>query len=351
MSTAVQEQAVELGTPWLEVRDLKVRYTAADGPVHAVTGVDLTAARGEVLGVVGESGCGKSSLAKAVVGLLPGNAEVTGGSVRVGTRELADATPARWRELRRSELAYMPQHSAAALDPLRRVERQFADVLRAAQSLRGGRGRVSGAEVRSTAEELLTAAGLRDVPRVLRAYPHELSGGMAQRVALCIALARRPSVLVADEPTSGLDLTVLRKVMDLLRERCRTEGMTVVMVTHNIGAVAQYCSRVAVMYGGAVVESGPVGAVLTAPRHPYTQALLGALPRRGEPLSLLPGVARVSRDGAPGCPFRHRCPVAGEQPEIGNACAAEPTVLRAVTEDHAVAGLCAQAAAEEREAS
>ncbi|MEV1294204.1 ABC transporter ATP-binding protein [Pseudonocardia sp. NPDC049635] len=339
MSTA------EIGSPWLEIRDLRVRYDAADGPVHAVVGVDLTVARGEVLGVVGESGCGKSSLARAVVGLLPGNAAVTGGRVRVGAHDLSAASPARWRELRRTELAYMPQHSAAALDPLRRVGRQFADVLRAAN------GRVSADEVHRVSSELLEAAGLRDVPRVLRAYPHELSGGMAQRIALCVALARRPSVLVADEPTSGLDLTVLRKVMEMLRQRCRSEGMAVVMVTHNIGAVAQYCNRVAVMYGGAVVESGPVSSVLGDPRHPYTRALLGALPRRGEPLALLPGVARVSRDGAPGCPFRHRCPVGAADPGLGEGCANEPTTLRMVADDHAVAGLCAHGDALEREAS
>lgn len=268
----------------LRVRDLRVDYAARTGVVHAVAGVDLEVDAGEVLGIVGESGSGKSSMARTIVGLLPPVATVHAGSVEfTGTSgepvDLVRAGAAQWRTLRRRDVAFMPQACAAALDPLRRIGRQLVDVLRLAHP------EMTRDTARTTAAELLEGAGLRDVERVLRRFPHELSGGMAQRVALCLVLARRPRLLVADEPTSGLDVRVLRQVMDLLIARCTADGTATVLVTHNIGVVAQYCTKVAVVYGGEVVESGAAGAVLGDPQHAYTRALLGAVPRRGEPLA------------------------------------------------------------------
>jgi len=272
-----------MSEPLLDVRNLRVEYASPTGTVHAVgtpeDPVSLQVHAGEVLGIVGESGSGKSSFARTVVGLLPPVASVRSGQVLLQGSDLLTASPGTWRTLRRRDVAFMPQACAAALDPLRRVERQLVDVLRLAHP------EMSKPSARGLAGELLEGVGIRNVAEVLQRFPHQLSGGMAQRVALCLVLARRPKLLVADEPTSGLDVRVLRQTMDLLVERCAADRTGVVLVTHNIGVVAQYCTQVAVVYRGVVVEKGPAAEVLRNPTHEYTRALLGAVPRRGRPLA------------------------------------------------------------------
>jgi peptide/nickel transport system ATP-binding protein len=316
-------------TPMLQVSGLHVRY----GDVHAVNGVDLTVGRGEVLGIVGESGCGKSSVARAIVGLLPPVARITDGSALLDGHEVLARSEKDLQDLRRRRIAFMPQHSSAALFPLHQVRRQFADAIRLSTGARRRPGRV---EVDQVAGDLLSAVGIRDVGRVLDMYPHQLSGGMAQRVALCVVLARGPELLIADEPTSGLDLSVLRQVMDLVARRCSDMSMTAVLVTHNIGVVAQYCTEVAVMYGGTIVESGTVEQVLADPLHPYTRGLLGALPQRGKPLALMPGSAAVLRAPLTTCAFWHRCPV-----RSGSRCETERPLLIDRGDGHRVASFCA----------
>ncbi|MER5740069.1 ABC transporter ATP-binding protein, partial [Streptomyces sp. NPDC002262] len=256
----------------LAVRNLTITYGTRAGPVPAVRGVDLTVRPGEVLALVGESGSGKSTTAHAVLGLLPPGARVDGGTIRYAGTDLAAADESVLRAHRGRAIGLVPQDPAVSLNPVQRVGTQVAEVL-LLHGLAPDRD-----TARARAAELLGEAGL-DRPRErARQYPHELSGGMRQRVLIAIALAARPRLLVADEPTSALDVTVQRTVLDHLDTLIRTSGTAVLLITHDLGVAADRAGRVAVMARGRVVETGPTQEVLASPRHPYTQALLAAAP-------------------------------------------------------------------------
>ena len=238
--------------------------------------VSLELARGEVRGLVGESGAGKSTIAKAVLGILPRTVRVTAGRVLFDGRDLLATPPRTLREIVGSEIALIPQDPQTALNPGRRIEAQLTDGLR----LRRG---LDGRAAHERALALLDEVHIRDPRRVLRCYPHELSGGMRQRVLIAAAFALEPRLVVADEPTTALDVTVQKQILRLIRRMQEAHGTAVLFVTHDLGVVAQICDSVTLLYGGAVVEQGATAEILARPRHAYTRALLEASPRYDRP--------------------------------------------------------------------
>ncbi|MEA2384901.1 MAG: peptide/nickel transport system ATP-binding protein ddpF [Solirubrobacteraceae bacterium] len=250
----------------LEIRDLTVRY----GDKVAVRGANLTVERGDVLGLVGESGSGKTTLGTTVLGLLPDSAEVS-GDVRFEGRDLRALPGREGRKLRGAEIAAVFQNPATALDPAYTVGDQIGEVFRAHR-------RISRREARAEAMRLLQAVGIPAPEQRMKAYPHELSGGMNQRVAIAIAIALDPTLLIADEPTSALDVTVQAQILRLLRVLIAEHAGAVILVSHDLGVVAQLSTRVAVMYDGEIVEQAPVRELFARPRHDYTRHLLRSLP-------------------------------------------------------------------------
>jgi peptide/nickel transport system permease protein len=287
----------------LQVRDLSV---SVDDGSDLVTGVSFAVGRGRVLGLVGESGCGKTMTARSLLGLLPEGVSVSGGSILWQGRELAGLSERELGSVRGREIAMISQEPMVALDPMFSIAYQLTGPIR---RFRGaGRG-----EARRIAAELLGQVGIVDAERVLTSYPHQLSGGMAQRVCIALALTGQPQLLVADEPTTALDVTVQAEILSLLRALVRDTGLSVVVVSHDLGVVADICDDVAVMYAGAVVESGAAATVLEHPAHPYTMALLGANPHvpEGEPvperLASIPGTVPPPGTWPTGCRFASRC--------------------------------------------
>ncbi len=289
--------------PLLEVRDLRVEYDGPDGPLRAVDGVSLALEKGETYALVGESGCGKSALAFSVIRLVePGR--IVGGEVRFEGRDLLALTERQMCRYRGARIGLVFQEAAAALNPVMRIGAQVSESLRVHR-------RIDRKTARAEAERLLRLVRLPDPERQAGAYPHELSGGMKQRVMLAIALSCSPSLLIADEPTTALDVTVQAQILELLR-RLRDElELTVLLITHDLGVVAENADRVGVMYAGRLVEEAPVGPLFHAPLHPYTRGLLAAMPGTvaggGRRLATLPG--QVPDPVAPpsGCRFHPRC--------------------------------------------
>ena len=281
----------------LRVRELSVRI----GPVAAVSGISFDIAPGEFVGVVGESGSGKSVTARAILGLLPRHAEVR-GSITLGDEEITTAPPRRLREIRGGEIGLVFQDALAALDPVRTVGDQLVEALRAHRP-------VTRAQARSRAAELLAEVRIPDPVACLDRYPHQLSGGMRQRVVIASALIADPSLVIADEPTTALDVTVQKQVLDLLTDVCERRGASVLLITHDLGVVAQTCSRVAVFYGGLLVEEADTLTLFEHPRHPYTRALLRSLPKLGvdAPFEAIPGQPAQIKGRLSACPFAPRC--------------------------------------------
>jgi peptide/nickel transport system ATP-binding protein len=256
---------------------------------------------GESVGLVGESGCGKSTLGRAVMGILPPVAEPAGRVMLAGIDLTADGEA--WRRARGDELSLVFQDPATRLDPLQRIESHFVELIRA------HRPGTSKAEAARLGLEALAAVGVP--PSRARQYPHEFSGGMRQRIMIALAVVLEPHVLIADEPTTSLDVLVEAQILDLLTDLRRRLGLAVVLITHNLGIVAETCDRVAVMYAGRIVEEGPVAEVFAAPRHPYTQALLSAvITLETEAPAAVPGAPPDLAGPLPGCPFAPRCPLA-----------------------------------------
>ena len=295
-------------TELLSVQDLRVALPSAGGPVEALRGVSFTLGAGQTLGLIGESGCGKSMTALALMGLQPEAATVR-GSIRFEGQELAGAPERRWCALRGARIGMVFQEPMTALNPLHTVGRQIAEPLRLHRGL-------SAAAARAEALRLLERVQLTQAARRLDAYPHQLSGGQRQRVVIAIALACRPALLIADEPTTALDATVQREVLDLLSTLVRDDGMALLLVSHDLAMVAERVQRLMVMYAGRVVEQGTADAVFAHPAHPYTQGLLAARPRLGLPrgtrLPTIPGRVPELHAMPPGCAFAERCPRAGD---------------------------------------
>jgi peptide/nickel transport system ATP-binding protein len=287
----------------VEISGLGLEYVVTNGVVRALDGADLTVAAHTTLGVVGESGSGKSTLGLAIGRLLPATARRTEGSLRIDGQSVFDLGKHALRELRRERLGFVFQNPMTTLDPTMNVRRQLA---RANPELNRG-DRIG---------DLLSEVGLPDVRRVARSFPHELSGGMAQRVAIALAVARRPALLIADEPTSALDATVREDVLRVLIGLKYRLGTSIMLLSHDLRMITAHCETVAVMYGGRVVEFGPSTVIFERPRHPYTKALLRAAPgheRYGERLNPIPGAPPFLHAAANGCAFAPRCSFAREQ--------------------------------------
>lgn len=291
----------------LGVRNLSV---GVDNGVSLVTDVSFNVQPGTVLGLVGESGCGKTMTALSLLGLLPSGVSVTGGQILWNGKNLAATTEKGMESIRGREIALISQEPMRALDPMFTVGYQLTATIR---RLRG----MGKADARKEAQALLEKVGIVDAARILKTYPHQISGGMAQRVAIAMALSGQPKLLVADEPTTALDVTVQAEILSLLRALVKDTGMSVVMVTHDLGVVADICDQVAVMYAGQVVENGKTAAILDDPRHPYTLALLAADPHANhgddmpERLATISGQVPQPKDWPTGCRFAARCQFAG----------------------------------------
>jgi peptide/nickel transport system ATP-binding protein len=336
----------------LSVRDVTVRFATEDGPVHAVDRVSFDVKRGEVLAIVGESGCGKSVTTMSLLGLLPETATVEGSATFNGGTELVGASEGDLRRIRGREISFVFQDPMTSLNPVFTVGRQVGEVLRRHLKM-------SKSEARERTLELLDLVGIPSPERRIDEYPHQLSGGMRQRVMIAMAIACEPKVLIADEPTTALDVTIQAAVLDVLRELRERLGMAIVLITHDLGVVADVADRVVIMYAGQKVEEAPVAELFAHPQHPYTIGLLGAAPRtaassvvaetarhgngngssrradgekpRRRRLVEIPG--RVPSLHAPPdhCPFADRCPRADERTR------SEVPPLEAVRPGHLVA--------------
>ena len=288
----------------LTVRGLSVAYGNGPARVEALRRIDLDLFAGEAVGVLGESGSGKSSLCLALLGILPPGGRVTAGAARLGGVDLLGSPEATLRRLRGDDIAMVAQEPGLALSPFLRVGDQIADVVRAHRPVASRR------RLEREVLEMLAAVRLPDPERVRRAYPHQLSGGERQRAVIAQALVCRPRVLLADEPTASLDSIVQAELVDLLRRLQRERGLALLFVGHDPALLGELCDRLLVIYGGRIVESGSRDDLLLRPRHPYTRSLLGSIAaagRRGEPLAEVPGEPLAAGAPAPGCPFEPRC--------------------------------------------
>ncbi|MYW91694.1 dipeptide/oligopeptide/nickel ABC transporter permease/ATP-binding protein [Amycolatopsis rubida] len=293
-------------TALLAVRDLTVGLPGQDGFTTAVDRLSIDLHPGETVGLVGESGCGKSLTGRGILDLLPAGARILGGGVWFDGTDLSALDGKGWQEFRGSRIALIAQDPMNGLDPTAPVGKQVDELVRR----HTGR---TGRAVRARTLELLADVRLPEPETVAAKYPHQLSGGMAQRVLIASALAGSPELLIADEPTTALDVTVQAEILRLLKDVQRANGMAVLLISHDLGVIAEVCDRAYVMYAGQIAESGAVAELFESPRHPYTAGLLGALPRRGtprQPLTTIPGTVPEPGNWPPGCHFRQRCPLA-----------------------------------------
>ena len=309
----------------LSVRDLRVAYRVGSNDVMAVDGASFDVPKGAIVGLVGESGCGKSTLVRALTRVMARSARIAGGEAVFDGTELMGLPEKDMNRLRWREMAFIPQSAMNSLDPVYTVERQLHEVLIS-------RGGLSRSAASARAEELFDMVGIE--PQRLRDYPHQFSGGMRQRVAIALALALEPKLVIADEPVTALDVIVQRQILDQLKDLQERLGISVILVTHDISVVAYTCDRMVVMYAGRITESGTTATVLTAPYHPYTMGLYNAFPDLAAATGVLTPI-----EGAPpnlmhpphGCRFAPRCPFAQ------NLCRNDDPILMAIEEEHLAA--------------
>ncbi len=291
--------------PILDVRGLETVFRTRGGEVHAVNSVSFTLKPGELLGVVGESGSGKSVTMMSLIGLLPSPpADVRGGQVLFQGRDLLQLRESELRAIRGSDIGFIFQDPMTSLNPVFNVGFQIMEPLRKHMGM-------NRAQAAARALALMDLVGIPDAKRRLKDYPHQFSGGMRQRVMIAIALACDPKVLIADEPTTALDVTIQAQILELIRDLRRKLGMAIVWITHDLGVIAGIADRVMVMYGGQIVEHGPVKELFANPQHPYTRALLETIPRlaghRSAKLKVIEGQPPIMADPPSSCPFRARC--------------------------------------------
>ena len=291
----------------LEVRNLTTNFHIGVGCVQAVRNVSFHLDAGESLGIVGESGSGKSVTMMSIMGLLPDYADVTADSIRFGDREMTKMSVGEFRKVRGNEIGMIFQDPMTSLNPLYTVENQIAEPLRIHRGM-------SKAEARKAALELLKRVEIPNPEARLKQYPHELSGGMRQRVMIAAAIACQPKLVIADEPTTALDVTIQAQVLDLLNHLKESSNASIIMITHDLGVIASMCSRILVMYGGIICEQGTVREIFYEPRHPYTWGLLRSIPkmteRKDEKLIPINGTPPDMLCPPKGCPFAPRCPYA-----------------------------------------
>jgi oligopeptide/dipeptide ABC transporter ATP-binding protein len=311
--------------PLLTIDDLRVEIGQGDGAVHAVRGASLAVARGVRLGVIGESGSGKTMTALSVLRLLPPGGRIRGGSITCRGRDLLALDDEQMRAVRGKEIAMIFQNAQASLNPLVPVGRQIADVYRYHE-------RVSSRAAWQKAVAMLDAMGIPDPERRARAYPHQYSGGMAQRAMVAVALVCSPQVLIADEPTTGLDLTIQAQVLDLLRDHVQESGAALLLISHDLAVIAELCTDVVVMYAGEVMEAGRLDDVFAVPRHPYTRALVECFTTvTDHHLPYIAGRVPDLRSPLDGCAFASRCPLAQA------ICREQRPALREITPGHRAA--------------
>jgi len=289
--------------PVLEVDTLCTSFMTAGGEIKALRDVSFSVSRGEILGLVGESGSGKSLTGFSINGLLSPPGEVVGGHIRLHGQDISTLSAEQMRQLRGRRIAMIFQDPMMTLNPVLRIETQMRDALRAHETL-------TKAEARMRALEALDEVGIPAPAERLRNYPHQLSGGMRQRVAIAIALLHKPDLIIADEPTTALDVTIQGQILALAQTLCKERGTALIWITHDLAVVAGIADRIAVMYAGRVVEIGDVDALLDDPAHPYTAGLIGSVPARGNrgtPLRQIPGRMPALTDLPPGCAFAPRC--------------------------------------------
>jgi oligopeptide/dipeptide ABC transporter ATP-binding protein len=299
-----KDRAKSLSEPLLSVADLRVHIPSPRGLVEAVDGVSFRVGRGEVIGIVGESGCGKSMLALSIMGLVPEPGRVASGRIELDGRDLLALSGREMRRVRGNDIGMIFQDPSASLNPVMRVGRQIRETVEAHRT-------VSSGEARHLSIEMLRAVRIPEPEVRAGDYPHQYSGGMRQRVMIAIGMANRPKLLIADEPTTALDVTVQAQIMELLHVMNRETGTAIILITHNIALVSRFCSRVLVMYAGRIIEAGPTRQVFTVPRHPYTTALLKAVPRvdarLDEGLTAIEGRPPDLARKPAGCAFHPRC--------------------------------------------
>ena len=295
--------------PLLEVEDLTVEFPTRRGTLTAVDGISFHIDPGEVLGVVGESGAGKSVSGSAIIGLLDPPGRIAGGRIVLDGQRIDDLPYERLRRIRGRDIGFIFQDPLTSLNPLYTIERQLVETIRTHTDL-------TAAQARARAIELLEEVGIPAAARRIDSYPHQFSGGMRQRVVIALALCANPRLIIADEPTTALDVSVQAQIISLLKTLTREHGAAVMLVTHDMGVIAETADRVAVMYAGRLVEVGPVEEVIKRPKHPYTVGLMGSIPAIGhriERLVQIEGAMPRLTDIPPGCAFHPRCPKAFER--------------------------------------
>ncbi len=301
----------------LVVENLKTHFFTRAGVARAVDGVSFEVKPGEVLGLVGESGCGKTVTGFSILGLVDAPGRIVGGRILLEGKDLVSSTEEELRRIRGARIAMVFQDPMMTLNPVLRIDTQMVEAVRAHQDL-------STKQAFNIAREALERVGIPSAESRLRSYPHQFSGGMRQRVAIAIALLNRPKLIIADEPTTALDVTIQAQILYEAQKLCRESGTALIWITHDLSVVAGLADRICVMYAGRIVESGTVDEVLDAPLHPYTHGLIGSVPsrnRRGVPLAQIPGMTPALLNLPPGCAFRARCPRAAPK------CASEPELL------------------------
>jgi peptide/nickel transport system ATP-binding protein len=289
--------------PLLEVKGLHTSFRTRDGLVRAVDGIDFHVDRGEIMGLVGESGCGKSVTSLSIMRLVAKPGRIEAGEILFDGQDLLKLRPDEMRKIRGERISMIFQQPTSSLNPVWEVGRQIAEVLELHRGMKHG-------PARQRATELLRMVGISDPERRLKNFPHEMSGGMAQRVMIAMALACEPELLIADEPTTALDVTIQAQILDLIRHLRAETGTAVILITHDLGVVAEMCDRVAVMYAGEIVEHADVLTLFAQPRHPYTRGLIGSIPILGrlrDELEVIPGNVPNLIDLPAGCRFAPRC--------------------------------------------
>ncbi len=316
------------GAPLLEVEELNTWFFGRQGIAKAVNGVSFTLNEGEILGVAGESGSGKSVTGLSMLGLIDPPGRVVSGRVLYRGQDLLGMPAEQLRRLRGNRISMIFQDPMMTLNPVLRIDTQMIEALSAHRSLSRGEGR-------RAALDALDRVGIPAPEQRLSNYPHQLSGGMRQRVAIAIALLNRPDIVIADEPTTALDVTIQAQILHEMRNLCRDSGAALLWITHDLAVLAGLADRIAVMYAGRIVETGPVDAILRRPLHPYTTGLIESLPRRGQRgrrLTQIPGMAPSLSEIPPGCPFMPRCSRAIEhcRSEIGISTPEPNRTLRCI---------------------